>query len=214
MTPLKSMANASTPDAQTIAIQPFDKTCARAAGGVAHARSPTLARHVAAAHAAAPPARSAAAPCLCLSHTLTHMRTFSLRSAIKDIERALMTSDLGLTPSNDGNIIRLTIPQLTQDRRKELTKLVGKLTEDGKIALRNVRRDALKALEKLEKDKALSEDQLTAAKDAMQKVTDGCARARGRTRVLRIPCFLRSLLTLTPCARGVALCRSPRRTAM
>ncbi len=85
-----------------------------------------------------------------------------------------MTSDLGLTPSNDGNIIRLTIPQLTQDRRKELTKLVGKLTEEGKVALRNVRRDALKALDKLEKDKALSEDQLTAAKDAMQKVTDGC----------------------------------------
>jgi ribosome recycling factor len=85
-----------------------------------------------------------------------------------------MTSDLGLTPSNDGNLIRLIIPQLTQERRKELTKLVGKLTEEGKVALRNVRRDALKALEKLEKDKALSEDQLTAAKDAIQKLTDGC----------------------------------------
>ena len=82
-------------------------------------------------------------------------------------------SDLGLTPGNDGNLIRLTIPPLTQDRRKELTKQVGKLTEEGKVALRNVRRDALKALEKLEKDKAISEDQLTAAKDAVQKLTDG-----------------------------------------
>ncbi len=126
MTPLKAMANASTPDAQTISIQPFDK------------------------------------------------------SAIKDIERALVKSDLGITPSNDGNVIRLVIPQLTQERRKELTKLVGKLTEEGKVALRNARRDALKALEKLEKDKALSEDELTAAKDAMQKLTDGCGGARVR----------------------------------
>ena len=81
-------------------------------------------------------------------------------------------SDLGLTPNNDGNLIRLTIPQLTQERRKELSKLVGKLTEDGKIALRNVRRDALKELEKLEKDKTLSEDSLEARKEAIQKLTD------------------------------------------
>ena len=86
-------------------------------------------------------------------------------------------SDLGLTPSNDGNIIRLTIPQLTQDRRKELAKLVGKLSEDGKIALRNVRRDALKDLEKLGKDKVLSEDALAAAKEAMQKLTDKYVKA-------------------------------------
>ena len=69
-------------------------------------------------------------------------------------------------------MIRLTIPQLTQERRKELAKLVGKLTEDGKIALRNVRRDALKDLDKLEKDKALSEDSVTARKEAIQKLTD------------------------------------------
>ena len=69
-------------------------------------------------------------------------------------------------------MIRLSIPQLTQDRRKELSKLVGKLTEEGKVALRNVRRDALKELEKLEKDKALSEDALEARKQAMQKLTD------------------------------------------
>jgi ribosome recycling factor len=93
-------------------------------------------------------------------------------SAIKEIERALQQSDLGLTPSNDGNVIRLTIPQLTQDRRKELSKLVGKLTEEGKVALRNVRRDALKELDKLEKEKALSEDALKAHQDAIQKLTD------------------------------------------
>lgn len=95
-----------------------------------------------------------------------------VHSAIKDIERAINTSDLGITPSNDGNIIRLNVPPLTQERRKELTKQVGKLTEEGKVALRNVRRDALKALEKLEKDKLLSEDQLTAAKESLQKKID------------------------------------------
>jgi ribosome recycling factor len=67
------------------------------------------------------------------------------------IEKALIKSDLGLTPSNDGNVIRLTVPQLTADRRKELLKLVSRLTEDGKVALRNVRRDAIKAYDKLEK---------------------------------------------------------------
>ena len=89
-TPLKTISNASTPDSQTILIQPFDKT------------------------------------------------------AIGDIEKALLQSDLGLTPNNDGSNIRLVIPQLTAERRKELAKQVSKLGEDGKVALRNVRRDALK----------------------------------------------------------------------
>ena len=102
------------------------------------------------------------------------MLPYSLCSAhpnrsIKDIERAINTSDLGISPSNDGNLIRLNVPPLTQERRKEMGKQVGKLAEEGKVALRNVRRDALKALEKLEKDKLLSEDQLTAAKEAMEK---------------------------------------------
>ena len=128
--------------------------------------------------------RARAARCSRCSHrvtpglNLTPPRSNSHdRSAIKDIERALQMSDLGLTPSNDGNIIRLTIPQLTQDRRKELAKLVGKLSEDGKIALRDVRRDALKDLEKLGKDKVLSEDALAAAKEAMQKLTDKYVKA-------------------------------------
>ena len=90
LTPLNTIANASTPDSQTIVIQPFDKTC------------------------------------------------------INDIERAIMLSDLGLNPSNDGTCIRLSIPPLTAERSKELAKLVSKLGEDGKVALRNVRRDAIK----------------------------------------------------------------------
>ena len=113
----------------------------------------------------------AALPVPLLPRQLTLAR---FRSAIKDVERALNQSDLGLTPSNDGNVIRLVIPQLTAERRKELTKTVGKLTEEGKVAVRNVRRDALKALEKLEKDKAISEDGLEAAKAAVQKQVDAC----------------------------------------
>ena len=114
MTPLKSIANATTPDAQTILIQPFDK------------------------------------------------------GAINDIERALMMSDLGLTPSNDGNAIRLNIPSLTADRRKELAKLVSKLGEDGKVAIRNVRRDALKSIGKLE---GVGEDEIKSFEDQIEKLT-------------------------------------------
>lgn len=114
MTPLKSIANATTPDAQTILIQPFDK------------------------------------------------------GAISDIERAIMMSDLGLTPSNDGNAIRLNIPPLTAERRKELAKLVSKLGEDGKVALRNVRRDALKSIGKLE---GISEDEIKSLEDNIERIT-------------------------------------------
>ena len=116
-TPLKTIANASTPDAQTITIQPFDK------------------------------------------------------SAIKDIERAINESDLGMNPSNDGNIIRLNVPPLTAERRKELAKLVSKLGEDGKVALRNVRRDAMKAYEKLEKAGSFGEDEIAKLKKSMEDLT-------------------------------------------
>ncbi|XP_061346456.1 ribosome-recycling factor, chloroplastic isoform X2 [Gastrolobium bilobum] len=80
------------------------------------------------------------------------------KSSLKAIEKAIVSSDLGMTPNNDGELIRLSIPQLTSDRRKELTKVVAKQAEEGKVALRNIRRDALKAYEKLEKEKKLSED--------------------------------------------------------
>ena len=114
ITPLKTIANATTPDAQTIVIQPFDK------------------------------------------------------SAIGDIEKAIMMSDLGLTPGNDGNVIRLNIPPLTAERRKELAKLVSKLGEDGKVALRNVRRDAMKSIGKLE---GISEDEIKSLEEGIDKLT-------------------------------------------
>jgi ribosome recycling factor len=94
------------------------------------------------------------------------------KSSLAAIEKALIKSDLGLTPSNDGNVIRLTVPQLTADRRKELLKLVSRLTEDGKVALRNVRRDAIKAYDKLEKEKKLSADNVKDLSEDIQKLTD------------------------------------------
>ncbi|CAM6094938.1 unnamed protein product [Calypogeia fissa] len=94
------------------------------------------------------------------------------KSSLPAIEKAMSKSDVGLTPSNDGNVIRLNVPQLTADRRKELLKLVSKLSEDGKVAIRNVRRDAIRAFEKLEKDKKLSEDNVKDATDEIQKLTD------------------------------------------
>ena len=114
LTPLNTIANASTTDSQTIVIQPFDKTC------------------------------------------------------INDIERAIMLSDLGLNPSNDGTCIRLSIPPLTAERRKELAKLVSKLGEDGKVALRNVRRDAIKSMGKIE---GVSQDNVKSIEVAIDALT-------------------------------------------
>ncbi|GAU37192.1 hypothetical protein TSUD_30570, partial [Trifolium subterraneum] len=94
------------------------------------------------------------------------------KSSLKAIEKAIVNSDVGMTPNNDGEVIRLSIPQLTSDRRKELTKIVAKQVEDGKVALRNIRRDALKAYEKLEKDKKLSEDNVKDLSSDLQKLTD------------------------------------------
>jgi len=89
-----------------------------------------------------------------------------------DIEKAILKSDLGLTPANDGKIIRLPIPALTTDRRKELVKMVKKMAEDGKVALRNVRRDANERFKDLKKDKQISEDDAHRAQDEVQKLTD------------------------------------------
>ena len=94
------------------------------------------------------------------------------KNAIKDIERAILESDLGLTPANDGQVIRLPVPQLTEQRRKDLVKVVGKLAEEGRIALRNVRRDAITQLKELEKDGDVGSDELHRAEDRMQKLTD------------------------------------------
>ena len=117
-TALKSLATISTPDSQTIQIQPFDS------------------------------------------------------SSINVIEKAISLSDLGLTPNNDGRAIRINIPPLTEDRRKDLCKLAAKYAEEGKVALRNVRRDGIDRIKKLEKDGEFSEDQSRDEQDKVQKLTD------------------------------------------
>lgn len=118
LTPLKTIAGCSAPDAMTIVIQPYDK------------------------------------------------------GAIQDIEKAIMQSDLGMTPMNDGQVIRLTVPQLTSERRKEMVKVVGKLGEEGKVAIRNVRRDAIKKFDRIKKDGDLGEDAHKAYTDGVQELTD------------------------------------------
>jgi ribosome recycling factor len=93
-------------------------------------------------------------------------------SVIKDIEKALLKSDLGLTPSNDGKIIRIAIPPLTEDRRKELVKVVHKICEEHKIAVRNIRRDTNDLLKSMKKDSEISEDEAFKSQDEVQKITD------------------------------------------
>ncbi len=117
-TPLKSLATISTPDSQTIAIQPFD------------------------------------------------LNTLPL------IEKAISISDLGLTPNNDGKLIRINVPPLTEERRKEFCKLAAKYAEEGKVALRNIRRDAIDKVKKTEKDGSVSEDQSRDEQDKIQNLTN------------------------------------------
>ena len=88
------------------------------------------------------------------------------------IEKAIMQSDLGLTPNSDGAVIRLNLPQLTQERRAEFVKIANKKTEEARVAIRNIRRDANDELKKLEKDKSVPEDELKKAQDDIQKLTD------------------------------------------
>lgn len=94
------------------------------------------------------------------------------QTLLKDIERAILTSDLGLNPSNDGSVIRLVIPELTEETRKNLVKNVKKAGEDSKVALRSIRRDANDKIKALKKDGELSEDEVKKAEDNIQKVTD------------------------------------------
>ena len=117
-TPLKQLANISTPDGKCLVIQPYDK------------------------------------------------------NALKDIESGINKSDLGMTPNNDGNVIRIVIPTLTEERRKELVKVIKKFAEDGKVTIRNSRRDGLDSIKKLEKEKQISEDDSRKQQDLLQKLTD------------------------------------------
>ena len=93
------------------------------------------------------------------------------KSLIKDIEKAIMSSDIGITPSNDGSVIRLVFPELTEERRKDLVKEVKKKGEDSKVAIRNIRREANDAFKKLAKTE-ISEDEIKDLEDSVQKLTD------------------------------------------
>ncbi len=94
------------------------------------------------------------------------------KSALKEIDRAIQQSDLGLTPSNDGSIIRIVIPPLTEERRKELVKVAGRDGEEAKVAIRNIRRDANEEIKKLEKAGTISEDESRRHQETIQKTTD------------------------------------------
>lgn len=94
------------------------------------------------------------------------------RSSMSSIEKAISLSDIGLTPNNDGTNIRLNIPPLTTERRKELTKIAAKYAEEGKVAIRNVRRDAVDSVRKQEKASEISEDESRDLQDSIQKMTD------------------------------------------
>lgn len=94
------------------------------------------------------------------------------KSVIGDVERAIMESDIGITPNSDGDRIRLTVPPLTGERRKELVKQVKAMAEDGRVALRNIRRDAVDAIKKLEKKSELGKDESKSLQDDVQKLTD------------------------------------------
>ena len=110
------------------------------------------------------------------SVSIPDSRTISIspwdRNAFNCIEKAIMKSDLGLTPINDGRAIRINIPVLTEERRKDLVKMAKKYTEDAKVAIRNVRRDVNDALKKMHTAKEISEDDLHKAQDEVQKTTD------------------------------------------
>jgi ribosome recycling factor len=94
------------------------------------------------------------------------------KKSVADVERAIMKSDLGLTPMSDGSVIRLAIPQLTEDRRKELVKMSKKKAEEGRVAIRNIRRDANEELKRTEKKGEMTEDELHKTQDDIQKLTD------------------------------------------
>jgi len=93
-------------------------------------------------------------------------------NSLSSIEKAILTSDLGLNPNNDGTIIRLAIPQLTEERRQELSRVAAQRVEDARVAVRNCRRDAMKDLQELEHEKMISEDEYYRARDDVQELTD------------------------------------------
>jgi len=101
-------------------------------------------------------------------------------STIGEIKKAILKSELGLTPTSDGTFVRLPIPPLSEERRKELVKVVHKKTEDGRVALRNVRRDALEMLRELEREKEISQDEQKRAQERLQEITDNFIAEAGK----------------------------------
>ena len=99
------------------------------------------------------------------------------KTLVQAIEKAIMESDLGLTPSNDGQLIRIAVPQLSEERRKEFVRLIGKMGEEARISVRNVRRDVLNEMKRAEKDGDLGRDELGRAQDEVQKLTDAQVKA-------------------------------------
>lgn len=102
---------------------------------------------------------------------LLTIRPFDV-STISTIEKSILKSDLGLTPSNDGKIIRLTIPRLTEERRKDLVRVVARRVEEGRVAVRNIRREAMDDLREMEKESLVSEDEMYRGRDQVQELTD------------------------------------------
>ena len=107
------------------------------------------------------------------------------KTILHDIEKAIMKSDLGLTPNSDGTAVRLSIPQLTQERRTELVKSLNKKTEDAKVAIRNIRRDANEQMKKLEKAKEITEAEAKKGQDDMQKLVDKYIKAVDDARIVK-----------------------------
>ena len=93
-------------------------------------------------------------------------------SIIKEIEKSILASDIGINPNNDGKVIRLTFPELTEDRRKELVKDIKKIAEESKVTIRNIRRDGIDSAKKLQKDGEMTEDELKQAENKIQEMTD------------------------------------------
>ena len=93
-------------------------------------------------------------------------------SILKEIEKEILKSDIGINPNNDGKVIRLSFPELTEDRRKEIVKDIRKMAEEAKVAVRSIRRDAIDEAKKAQKDSEMSEDELKSAEDSIQKLTD------------------------------------------
>ena len=107
------------------------------------------------------------------------------KSSLQDVEKAILKSDQGLVPNNDGTAVRINIPQLTEERRRDLVKLVGRRVEESNVAIRNIRRDSLEQLRTLEKDKDISQDEFRRLQDKLQKITDSFIERVNEQRVMK-----------------------------